>query len=161
MFNRDSEQGHERETFVETWRRIEKNVERTGGLLLFLAAALVLAFDQPGDQLSALAAAAFVAAGLTFLVRSRRPAEKRARLYFLSHQQQSSRGIAAGLGAMFLLYQGMQTSRALFLIVAAVLGGVAAWYQWRAHKIAQYNTLFESPEDEAAGTDADENDEAA
>ena len=142
MVNQNSANGTDREAFIAAWWQIDKAVKRFGGVLMVFAGGLLLAFDQPTDQLTFLAAAALIAGGLTLVIFSRRPSDARVHLYFLQHSQLSTRGMIAGLGAVFFLYQATQTQRPLFWIMALIVGGISAWYQWRAAKVSQYTELY-------------------
>jgi hypothetical protein len=142
MVNQISENTTDREAFIAAWWQIDKAVKRFGGVLMVFAGGLSLAFDQPVDQMTFLAAAALIAGGLTLIIFSRRPADARVHLYFLQQSQLSTRGMIAGFGAVFLLYQATQTQRPLFWIMALIVGGIAVWYQWRAAKVSQYTELY-------------------
>ena len=142
MVNQISENTTDREAFIASWWQIDKAVKRFGGVLMVFAGGLSLAFDNPVDQLTFLAAAALIAGGLTLIIFSRRPADARVHLYFLQQAKLSTRGMMAGFGAVFLLYQASQTQRPLFWIMAFIVGGIAVWYQWRAARVAQYTQLY-------------------
>jgi hypothetical protein len=150
MADYDNNYMNERNAFLAAWHKLEKSFKRVGGVLMLFAGGLILAFDNPGDatqtQLTILAAAGLIAGGLTLIFRSRGAVDAYTNLYFLQLKQQSSQGLIAGLGAAFLLYQGVQSGRALFWIGALVAAGFWLWFRWRAAKITEYTERFKRDE---------------
>lgn len=138
----DRQRDEERQAFLETWRTLEARVRRIGGLLLTFAGMLALAIEARGDELTALIATGLIAGGLWLIVRSGRARVERIHLMYLQHTAQIQRSLLAGLAAVYTIYQGSVQSRPLFLLGAAVLLMVAAWYQWRAYQIRQYRERF-------------------
>lgn len=137
-------QADERETYLETWRREEVKARRGGGTLLVCAGMLAFAVEQTGDVLTATLATLLLTGGVWFLLRSGRTRIDRIHLSHLNPNQQTQRALMAGLAGAYVLYQGTQQSRPLFLIGSAVLALWAAWYQWRAMKGRGYRDLLAS-----------------
>lgn len=129
-----------RRDYIENWYKTEKSLIRMGGVLLNFVAGLIVAFDQPGDQWTALALAGCIAGGITLLMLSQQARHRRTTLNFLKEEQQTSRAVFAGMGAMLLITQlGV---RPLAFIMGGVLLTIAGWYQWRVHKIKNFDALF-------------------
>ncbi|MGB7338439.1 MAG: hypothetical protein WBC91_06065 [Phototrophicaceae bacterium] len=140
MASSNMTQREKRRDYIEQWYQTEKSLIRMSGVLLLFAAGLIIAFDQPSDQWTLLAITACIAGGLTLLITSRQPRSRRTTLNFLKEDQQNSRAIFAGMGAIILITQlGI---RPLAVIVAVLLAGMAGWYQWRVHKIKNFDALF-------------------
>ena len=148
MADYDNNYVDERSAFLQAWHKLEKSFKRMGGVLMIFAGGLILAFDNPGDQaqLTILVAAGLIAGGVTLIFRARGAVDAYTNLYFLQLKQQSSQGLIAGLGAAWLLYQGMQTGRALFWIGALVAAGFWLWFRWRMAKISEYTERFKRDE---------------
>ncbi len=130
--------------FLHQWHFTEKSAERMAGILLIFAAAAVVALETAGDEFTVLAAAFMVAAGLTLLLRSRRPAQERNGLRFTDVDQQRSRAYLAAAGALTALSMGAFSARPLLLIGSFLLGILAGWYFWRARKVQQYDSLLQA-----------------
>lgn len=136
----------ERSTFLAKWRHHEKTLERYAGLALIGAGALVLVWEQPGDQFTLLAFALSLATGFTLILRSGGKLRAYQSLHFLQSDQQSSRATFATVAAMFALYQGWNSHRPLWIVAGILLFSLSAWYRWRAQQIDTFDTLFRSRE---------------
>jgi hypothetical protein len=135
----------QRTEFLAKWSKTEKSLERMAGVILIFAMGLLMAWERPGDQFTILAIAGFLAAAITLFVRSRRTAEQRMGLHFLSHAKHSQRSWMASAGAILLVIQG---SRPLMWVGAGLLLAVGAWFRWRANQIEQFDRLFVKIEEE-------------
>lgn len=156
MVHQEQEALAERDEFIEAWRQSEITLKRIAGVAMLFMAALILAFDQPVDQTTFLVVAALFAGGLALIFRRGRAEDTRARLYFLSQKQQSSRAMMAGFAGAALSYLAMQNDRPLFWFGVFIAVGFAAWFQWRVYKITQFTLRFKR---DAAVTIEQESDE--
>ncbi len=136
----------QREDLIHYWQQFERRGKRIGGLLAILGAAVLLVLEQPGDTLTALAAAVLIAGGFTLILQSRTP-ERRASIHFTVRQQVSSRMLMASAAALFVLVQAVQQGRALFWVAGALLVVLALWYHWQKTMLARFDQLFAAHEE--------------
>ncbi|MEO1287024.1 MAG: hypothetical protein AAFV93_04595 [Chloroflexota bacterium] len=141
MASSDLPNREQRSDYMEQWYKTEKSLFRVAGVVLLFVAGIITALDQPGDIYTATAIASSLAGSITLLSLRRQARHDRTKLIFLKEQQQRTRGFfAGGIGVLMFTQLGM---RPLAWIVGGLFGVVAVWYQWRAYKVRQFNTLFE------------------
>lgn len=146
-----------RSEFIDNWYKLEKSAERIAGVILLFAVGLIVAFDKPGDQWTALAVAGMLSAAITIFVYSRKPRAIRTNLHFMKEQTQSQRSVIAGMGAMVLITQ--LGGRPLAVIIGGLLLIVAVWFQWRAYQIREFDRILEEKADKTDETNNDVTDE--
>lgn len=129
-----------REKLVDAWRQNEKRSERIGGVILIFGSALALSLQSSGDNIAALVAALGIAAGFTLIYRSRRPAEQRRHMYFVTVRDQLQRGFGFAVGGMLALWQS--NGQPVLLIGGFLALAIAGWYGWRAQQLQTYEALF-------------------
>ncbi len=128
--------------FLRDWQLTEKSAERMAGVVLIFAAAALVALETAGDQFTVLAAALFVASGLTLIFRSRRMIQRQFSLRFASVDTQRNRAYMAVAGALSAVSMGAMNQRPLLLILGGLLGILAGWFFWRVGKVQQYDALL-------------------
>lgn len=150
-FHEEHDVQDERQKFLHSWQLAERALRRYAGLLFIFAGGLVFALDNPtiGEdldvELTIGVGAGLIAAGFWFIMLSRHSAMTRVRLHYLEASRQRTFGWASGAAAAFAIVQGAQQDRFVYLMVGALLVGLAVFFQWRAGKANQYKMRFSRP----------------